>query len=735
MRSEEELETRLAYLSAAVDASDDAVMCLDAVGRLTRWNTGAERLLGWRMAAGALLEDRLRPEDRVRWRRAVDLTLGGQLVEHVDLVVQRANRLVIPVRATLAPARAADGVPLGVTVTLRDMEEQVDAQATLAESAQRVAESEALAHVGSWAWDASTGSVQWSEEQHRINGLAVGAFAGTMDAQLQCLHAADRRRLAAAIETSVRTAAALDVELRVLRADQSVRWVDCRASPVLGRQGEVLGLRGIYHDITDRHESAQVLREANERLTQLALYDRLTGLPNRVLLVDRLAESIVRARQFGTDLNLVYLGVDDFRTINDSAGHRAGDQVLIALAPVLGAAVRQVARPGVAPSRALARLGGDEFAIVLVDGNPQQLADSIQGLLRKPLLLPDDEVFISVSIGNAHVHPAREELTAETVLAEANIAMHEAKRLGKSRYVSFEPRMHQAARERHRLGLELHQALADGQFLVRYQPTVSLATGRLLGVEALLRWNHPTRGIVGPDSFIARAEETGLIVPLGAYVLEQACLQGVTWSHETGMALTVAVNVSGRQLREHGFAEQVRSALVRSGLPASQLCLEMTESILMERDDLALDILTTLRAEGVHLAIDDFGTGYSSLAALRRLPVDQLKIDRSFVAGLPEDDNAATIAWAIVHLGHALDLHVLAEGVETEGQRDALLSFGCDEAQGFLYGRAMTPREISALALQTTKHTETLPLPRVPGSMELSDPDVPATVRRPAAGR
>ena len=248
--------------------------------------------------------------------------------------------------------------------------------------------------------------------------------------------------------------------------------------------------------------------------------------------------------------------------------------------------------------------------------------------------------------------------------------------------------------------------------MVCYQPVVDLSTGTTIGAEALVRWVHPTRGLVGPDEFITRAEETGLIVPLGAWVLQQSCHQAVDWQRDSGRPLTVAVNVSGRQLREPDFVATVLAALRESGLPASQLCLEMTESILMERDDIALAMLAQLRAEGVHLAIDDFGTGYSSLAALRRLPVDQLKIDQAFVASLPTDEDAATIAWAIVHLGHALQLEVLAEGVETEAQRAELVRFGCDRAQGFLYGRAVSGQEFSDLLRAPSRRTTSLPPPR-----------------------
>ena len=291
--------------------------------------------------------------------------------------------------------------------------------------------------------------------------------------------------------------------------------------------------------------------------------------------------------------------------------------------------------------------------------------------------------------------------------------------------------MQAEARRRHSLGEQLHRAIVNDEFFLAYQPVVDLDNGRIIGVEALVRWRHPSGRMVPPDDFIPRAEETGLILPLGRWVLSQACRQAARWREQFAADFSMAVNVSGRQLREPDFPELVRSTLRTTGLDPGDLCLEMTESILMEQDDGAIAILTELRQDGIHLAIDDFGTGYSSLAALRRLPFDIIKIDRSFVSALPEDD-AGTIAWAVVRLGHTLDICVLAEGVETLEQRDALVGFGCDRAQGYLFGRPLPPQELEALlaAQALPPPTPTLTSPRAaPGAGLRARPS--ATAPRP----
>jgi diguanylate cyclase (GGDEF)-like protein len=399
-------------------------------------------------------------------------------------------------------------------------------------------------------------------------------------------------------------------------------------------------------------------------------------------------------------VHVLYLDIDDFKTINDSRGHTEGDAVLAALAHRLQDTLRSSHSVGGASHDIVARLAGDEFAIVLEDCLvPGAVAGRIQTLLHTPLQVDDHEVFISVSIGSMVFDGSAADPAPEAVLAAANVAMHEAKRAGKSRHLVFEPRMQDEAQQRHALGEELRYALERSEFTLAYQPVVDLGTGAVIGAEALVRWQHPVRGTVAPDEFISRAEETGLIVGMGTWVLEEACRQTVSWRRGGAVDFTIAVNVSGRQLREPDFVTVVRAALSRTGLHPTALCLEMTESILMERDDAAIAMLTELRGDGVHLAIDDFGTGYSSLGALRRLPVDLLKIDRSFISSLPEDDDAGTIAWAVVRLGHTLGLPVLAEGIETEEQRAAVQRFGCDQAQGYLFGRPMPAEQFTAVVL------------------------------------
>ena len=440
-------------------------------------------------------------------------------------------------------------------------------------------------------------------------------------------------------------------------------------------------IRGIVlnaRDITER-------KTFEAQLQHQAFHDALTGLPNRALFLDRLAHVLTRVRQAAC-VGVLFLDLDRFKVVNDSLGHAAGDQLLCAVAARLTACVRQ--------EDTVARLGGDEFAILLSDmaeaSQAVRMAERILQALDSPLHLGEHTVVTATSIGIATGAAGG---TGADLLRDADVALYRAKTEGHGRYAVFDAAMHAQALERLKLEADLRQALERGEFEVYYQPKVALATGRLAGLEALVRWRHPQRGLVAPAAFIPLAEESGLIHPIGQWVLEEACRQTRSWREQMpDVALSISVNLSACQLRQPTLLADVARALRESGVDPCCIELEMTESVAMEDAETTITMLQQLKALGVHLAIDDFGTGYSSLGYLQRFPVDVLKIDRAFVAGLQQDNADASIVHAVVSLGHALGLTVVAEGMETAEESDQVHALGCDLAQGYYFARPL-PRE------------------------------------------
>jgi diguanylate cyclase (GGDEF)-like protein len=420
-----------------------------------------------------------------------------------------------------------------------------------------------------------------------------------------------------------------------------------------------------------------------------AFSDPLTGLANRALFLDRLEHALHRAERSGDEATVLFLDLDRFKLVNDSYGHATGDDLLIAVARRLQAALRQ--------SETAARLGGDEFAVLLEeDAGPREaprVAKRILETLREPFVLQGKDVFISASIGIASGCTS----TAEELLRDADVAMYRAKSQGKSCYRVFEPGMHAEVVERLELEADMQRALERGGFAVHYQPIVDLASARIVGVEALVRLQHPERGLVPPGVFIPLAEETGLILEIGRYVLREACRQVADWQAEapSSQPLTLSVNLSGRQLQQPGTADEVADAVRVAGLAPGSLTLELTETVLMQDTELAVVRLEELRRLDVRLAIDDFGTGYSSLRYLQQLPIDVLKVAKPFVDGLGSGVEDGAVARAIVDLARALELDTVAEGIEEQRQAERLVELGCRLGQGYHFAR---PMDASALA-------------------------------------
>ncbi len=488
------------------------------------------------------------------------------------------------------------------------------------------------------------------------------------------------------------------------------RYMTTGRARVLGRILELAGLHRDGHEFPlelsiaaiedgDQRLFTGILRDIGERkafeeqLRHQAFHDPLTGLPNRTLLLDRLERALVQTLRGGARPALLLLDLDGFKVVNDSLGHAAGDRLLIALAERLAAAMR--------PGDTIARLGGDEFAVLLDTATDihaaTAVADRLLDALATPLALDGRELVVEASLGIALATDGA--ARPDDLLRDADLALYRAKDAGRAGYAIYDTSLHTAVNARLVLEAELRRALASEEFVLHYQPKVDLATGRLAGVEALVRWHHPTRGLVPPDDFIPLAEETGLIVPLGRWVLTEACHQARAWAAAriTDPPLTMSVNLSARQFRQPDLVGDVARILRDTGVIPGLIQLEITEGVLMEDAAATLGLLERLRGLGIALAIDDFGTGYSSLAYLKRFPIDVLKVDKAFVTGLGHDPGNGAITTAVIGLAHALGLAVTAEGVETAGELAQLRSLGCEQGQGYYFARPMPAAALAAL--------------------------------------
>ncbi len=574
----------------------------------------------------------------------------------------------------------------------------------LRESEARLAQAQRIARIGSWERDLRTGVLRWSDEMYRLVGVTPGSFEPALASFLERLPEADREIVARTTEESVRRDKPYSCDLHVLLPDGTVRFVHEQAEVVRDEDGSAARLIGTTQDMTER-------KQAEDKIRFLAYYDGLSNLPNRLLFTERLGIALESARRQGQIVAVLFLDIDRFKRINDTLGHTLGDKLLQGVAERLKRCLRSsdtIARGDrTAADDAVARLGGDEFIVSLdeiVRGeDAAKVAHRILDALQEPFRLDEHEVAITGSIGIS-VFP-NDGTDVETLLKNADTAMYHAKDAGRNCYQFYSNAMNASAVERLSLENNLRKALERGEFLLHYQPLVDVDAGRIMGAEALIRWRHATLGLVPPADFIPLAEETGLILPIGEWVLRNAATQCRAW-RDTGLGdLIMSVNLSGSQFRQQQFVHTVDQALKAARLDPHQLEVEITESILIRSVEETIGALNHLKSMGLRISIDDFGTGYSSLNYLTRFPIDTLKIDQSFIREISRDQGKAAITAAIIAMARGLRLAVIAEGVETQEQLVFLRQRGCRLMQGFFFGRPVPAEQFERLLREQVNGT------------------------------
>ena len=543
-----------------------------------------------------------------------------------------------------------------------------------------------IAKLGHWEWRTESGSLVWSREFGRILGLPETESQGVWQDFIDRAVESDREELAAAVRLGLADARPLSHEFRLLDVDGAEHTVHLEAEPGPSEDGRCALVVGTLQDITER-------TDAQAQIHTLAYYDLVTGLPNRAQLHEQLRAVLKNCSRSDEEFALLFLDLDHFKQVNDTLGHDAGDDLLRQVSERLTSVVRESDAVGRAiggetetPEHTVARLGGDEFVVLL--GRIQRAEDAarvaqrIAASIGEPYTIGETEVRVTTTIGIS-VYPA-DGADAETLLKHADVAMYHAKERGRNGYQFYSRGIHEKALARFSMERELREGIERGELSLVYQPKISLEDGEICGVEALVRWHHAEKGEISPGEFIPLAEETGLILPLGQFVLHEACAQRQRWD-EAGVApFPIAVNCSAVQFTRGDVIADIESAVGASGLDPRWLEVELTESLLLKDIDAGIGSLERMKRLGVQVSIDDFGTGFSSLSYLKRLPVDKLKVDQSFVRDLASDPGDAAIVSAIVTLSRNLGLRVVAEGVETREQYEILRGYGCHEAQGYL---------------------------------------------------
>ena len=693
-RAEEAVAEERSLLRTLIDNIPDYIYVKDSGGRFVIANSAVVRQMGFESQdelVGKSDVDVFPRELATRYYADEQAIVhsGQGLYNHegptVDMNKEEKNRWV---STSKLPLRDPQGKMIGFVGVGRDITKLKQAEEALMESEERYALATRGANDGLWDWNLKTNTLYYSSRWKSIFGYSENEIGASPDEWFTRVHPEDVEQLRTKVSYHLEGHTTdFQGEYRMRHKDGTYLWVLSRGLAVRGTDGAAYRMAGSISDITSR-------KRAEEQIIHDALHDALTGLPNRSLFMDRLGRVFERTKRLDEKLfTVLYLDFDRFKLVNDSLGHAVGDQLLIASARRLELCLRSI--------DTVARFGGDEFVILLEDiaclEEAMLVTERIQSELALPYNLNGHQVFNSVSIGIVMSTPDYD--NPEEILRDADTAMYSAKALGRGHHAVFDRTMRDQAMTRLDLETDLRMALERQEFFVDYQPIVSLETRGIIGFEALVRWLHPSRGVVAPAEFIPAAEETGLIIPIDQWVLRESCRQMRKWQEELPMdpPLTISVNLSAKHFGQPDLAKQIALVLQETGLDACSLKLELTESMIVEDSRAVSSVLSELGALGVQVQIDDFGTGYSSLGYLHRLPIDTLKIDRTFISKMGMSGNGSEIVRTILVLAHDLGMKVIAEGVETLDQLTRLRGLECEYGQGFLFAKPVDKTAAAAL--------------------------------------
>ncbi|MCP4657056.1 MAG: EAL domain-containing protein [bacterium] len=697
-----EAEEKLGRLEKAVETMQLGVTITDTEHRILYTNPAEAQMHGYTVEELVGQDVRIFAP-RESWEESMSpAELAGIHAWKRESTNVRRDGTTFPVQITSDVVSDPTGRPAAIVTAGEDITERKRAEEALRISEERYALAARGANDGLWDWNLEKHQIYYSERWKSMLGFAEDEIGNRPEEWLDRIHPADRQRVESACEAHLDgTLAHFECSHRLLNHNGLYRWVISRGLAVRDEEGTAYRMVGSLTDITGR-----------------GVHDELTGLPNRSFFIFRLQNALERHRKKPEYLfGVLLFDLDRFKTVNTSLGHVVGDELLIAVGNRLEGSLRAtdtLARL----EGTVARVGGDEFIILLEDlrdaSQAIRLTERLQEMFARPFLLDGHEIFASASIGIALGSTAYEK--PEDLIRDADTALHRAKALGRGRFEIFDETMHARAVATIQIENGLRRAVEGNEFRLLYQPIVSLANGKLKGLETLLRWQHPERGLLRPAHFLPVAEESELIVAIDRWVLREACEEWAALEGELASEthLSLNVNVSSRQFSQDDLVEQVRELLERSRFRGVRLNLEITEGVIMENPDSGADVLAQLKRLGVRLCLDDFGTGYSSLSYLHRFPLDTLKIDQSFVAGMDETAGGPAIVRAIVDLAHHLDMDVVAEGIETPQQAAQLQEMGCDYGQGYYYSYPVTSEQIRA------RFTDAFPWD-VPSSQEASD--------------